>query len=163
MLSFNPLSLRISSNMRDVSYKVNQKEIDTMVRKTIITSENVEFLDKIEELSGETVTLCEQCGTCSGSCPMVAEMDITPSQMMRMVQLGQKGVLESRAMWVCASCFTCTVRCPRGLDPSKVAEALRQIKLRKVIDEVDLGTIPEDELRRLPQIALVSSLRKFTG
>jgi heterodisulfide reductase subunit C len=134
-----------------------------MIRKIVITSENVEFLDKIEELSGETVTLCEQCGTCSGSCPMVAEMDITPSQMMRMVQLGQEDVLGSKAMWVCASCFTCTVRCPRGLDPSKVAEALRQVKLRKVIDQIDLKDIPEDERKRLPQIALVSSFRKFTG
>jgi heterodisulfide reductase subunit C len=94
---------------------------------------------------------------------MVAEMDITPSHMMRMVLLGEQHVLESRAMWVCASCFTCTVRCPRGLDPSKVAEALRQVKLRKVLDELDLNDIPEDELKRLPQIALVSSFRKFTG
>ena len=134
-----------------------------MIRKTQISAANVEFLDKIQEMSGQIVTLCEQCGTCSGSCPMVAEMDITPSHMMRMVLLGEQHVLESRAMWVCASCFTCTVRCPRGLDPSKVAEALRQVKLRKVLDELDLNDIPEDELKRLPQIALVSSFRKFTG
>jgi heterodisulfide reductase subunit C len=134
-----------------------------MIQKTQISAANVEFLDRIQVLSGETITVCEQCGTCSGSCPMVAEMDITPSQMMRMVQLGQPEVLESKAMWVCASCFTCTVRCPRGLDPSKVAEALRQAKLRKVLDELDLNDIPKDELERLPQIALVSSFRKFTG
>lgn len=134
-----------------------------MIRKTQISAANIEFLEKIEELSGQILTLCEQCGTCSGSCPMVAEMDITPSQMMHMVLLGEQHVLESKAMWVCASCFTCTVRCPRGLDTSKVAEALRQLKLRKVLDELDLSDIPKDELDRLPQIALVSSFRKFTG
>jgi len=134
-----------------------------MIKKIVISRRNEEFLAKINELSGETVTLCEQCGICSGSCPMVSEMDRTPSQMMRMVQLGQEEVLEWKAMWVCASCFTCTVRCPRGLDLSKVAEALRQVKLRKAMEEIDMSEIPEQEVLRLPQIAMVSGFRKFTG
>ncbi len=134
-----------------------------MVKKVILTDKNTKFVEKVETLSGEVVTLCEQCGTCSGSCPMVSEMDITPSQMMRKVQLGQEDVCESKAMWICASCFTCTVRCPRGLDPSKVAEALRQISLRKAKDHIEIRCIPEDEIKRLPQIALVSSFRKMTG
>ena len=128
-----------------------------------ITEKNLEFLKKIEELSGEVITQCEQCGTCSGSCPMVLEMDITPSQMMRMIQLGESEVMNSKAMWLCASCFTCTVRCPRGLDLSKVAEALRQVKLRQAIDHIDIKKFPKDEIKRLPQIALISGMRKFTG
>jgi len=71
--------------------------------------------------------------------------------------------MDTKAMWICASCFACTVRCPRGLDLAKVAEALRQVKLREAIDHIDIKKIPEDEIRRLPQIALVSSFRKFTG
>jgi len=94
---------------------------------------------------------------------MVEEMDITPSQMMRMVQLGLQEVLETKAMWVCASCFACTVRCPRGLDLSRVAEALRQVTLRQAVDYLNIKNIPDDEIERLPQIALVSCGRKFTG
>jgi heterodisulfide reductase subunit C len=134
-----------------------------MTRKLVISSENEEFLARICELSGQVVTLCDQCGTCSGSCPMVGEMDITPSQMMRMVQLGQSEVLETKAMWLCASCFTCTVRCPRGLDLSRVAEALRQVLLRRAVDHINIDDIPRDELVELPQIALVAGMRKFTG
>jgi heterodisulfide reductase subunit C len=134
-----------------------------MTKKIVITSENEDFLAEVKDLSGQAVTLCDQCGTCSGSCPMIGAMDITPSEMMRMVQLGQGEVLDSRAMWLCASCFTCTVRCPRGLDLSKVAEALRQITLRKAVDHVDIYAIPKDELAALPQIALVAGMRKFTG
>jgi len=134
-----------------------------MIRKIILSSDNVDFLNKISELSDQIVTKCDQCGTCSGSCPMVNDMDITPSQMMRMVQLGRQEVMESKAMWVCASCFACTVRCPRGLDLSRVAEALRQITLRQAIDYIDIKKIPEDEIERLPQIAMVSGGRKFTG
>ena len=134
-----------------------------MIRKIILTSDNVDFLNKINELSDQIITKCDQCGTCSGSCPMVAEMDITPSQMMRMVQLGRQEVMDSKAMWVCASCFACTVRCPRGLDLSRVAEALRQVNLRLAIDYIDIKNIPDDEIERLPQIAMVSGGRKFTG
>jgi heterodisulfide reductase subunit C2 len=134
-----------------------------MTKKVVITSKNVNFLKKVTELSAQPITRCDQCGVCSGSCPMVDEMDITPSQLMRMVQLGQEEVLGSKAMWLCASCYTCTVRCPRGLDVSKVAEALRQITLRKAIDHIDIKKIPKDEIKKLPQIALVSAFRKFTG
>jgi len=134
-----------------------------MAKLITLDKDSVDFLDKIQKLSGETVTLCDQCGTCSGSCPFVEEMDITPSQIMKMVQLGQKEVMETKAMWVCASCFACTVRCPRSLDVARVAEALRQVKLRKAIDYIDINGIPDDEMDRLPQIALVSGFRKFTG
>jgi len=134
-----------------------------MTKKITISSENEEFLARVSELSGQVITLCDQCGTCSASCPMIAEMDITPSQMMRMVQLGQSEVLKSKALWLCASCFTCTVRCPRGLDLSKVAEALRQIILRQSIDYININDIPRDELVGLPQIALVAGMRKFTS
>lgn len=133
------------------------------MNKLVISHENEKFLKKISELSGQFITLCDQCGVCSGSCPMTLGMDITPSMMMRKVQLGQQEVLEAKTSWVCASCFTCTVRCPRGLDLSKVAEALRQVKLRKSIERVNINAIPKEELIRLPQIALVGCFRKCTG
>ena len=134
-----------------------------MVETVVITAKNEAFLKRIVALSAEAITVCDQCGTCSGSCPMISEMDVTPSQLMRMVQLGQSEVLDTKTMWVCASCFACTVRCPRGLDVSKVAEALRQVTLRRSVDHLDIRNIPNDELAELPQIALVSAFRKLTG
>jgi len=133
------------------------------VNKVVISDESEKFLKKISELSGQVITLCDQCGVCSGSCPMILDMDISPSMMMRKVQLGQQEILENKTPWICASCFTCTVRCPRGLDLSKVAEALRQVKLRKSIDSINISTLPEEELIQLPQIALVGCFRKCTG
>ncbi len=134
-----------------------------MANRVVFTSENEEFLEKITELSGEEITLCEQCGTCSGGCPMIGAMDITPSYMMRIIQLGQREVVETKAIWLCASCYTCTVRCPRGLDLSKVAEAARQVILRQGVDHIQIKKIPQQEMARLPTIALVSSFRKMTG
>ncbi len=134
-----------------------------MAQTIVITAKNEAFLKKIVALSAEAITVCDQCGTCSGSCPMISEMDVTPSQLMRMVQLGQSEALDTKTMWMCASCFACTVRCPRGLDLSKVAEALRQVTLRRSVDHIDIRNIPDDELAELPQIALVSAFRKLTG
>ncbi len=128
-----------------------------------LDDKGVEFLEKIMELSGETITLCDQCGTCSGGCPFITEMDVNPSQIMRQVMLGQKNIMESKTMWICASCFTCTVRCPRDLDVSKVSEALRQVKLREAIDFIDIEDISDEEAKKLPSIAIVGAFRKFTG
>lgn len=134
-----------------------------MTETLLINDKNEELIKKINEISGEVVTLCEQCGTCSGSCPLVEEMDITPSNMMRLVELGDEEVLETKTFWICASCFTCTTRCPRGIDIAKVGEALRQIKLRKAIDMIDINNISDSEKKILPQLAIVAAFRKFTS
>lgn len=134
-----------------------------MSKKIILDKESAEFTKKIIELSGEIVTLCEQCGTCSGGCPMCDKAETSPSLMMRMAALGQKEILGSDIIWYCASCYTCTVRCPRGIDISKVAEALRQIILRDSVNRIDLSKLTPAELEKLPQIALVAALRKMTG
>ena len=128
-----------------------------------IKEKNRDFLLKTEEMSGEHITLCEQCGICSTSCPMVDDMDISPANIIRLVQIGDESVLESTAIWLCASCYTCTVRCPRGIDLAAITEALRQQTLRKSIDYIKIDSIDRKELEELPAIALVSALRKYTS
>ena len=134
-----------------------------MAKKIILNEKSDAFYELVTEISGEVVTLCEQCGTCSGGCPFIDEMDIMPSQMMRKAMLGQEDVLQSETIWICAACNTCTVRCPRSLDVSKVAEALRQILLRSEVENLDINNLPEDKVKELPQIALIAAMRKFTS
>ena len=122
------------------------------------------LLNKVEELSGENIYACYQCGKCSAGCPSISEMDISPNEIIRLVQLGEeKEVLNSKAIWICASCFTCVTRCPKGVDLAKIMESLRQITLRKNVDYVNPLSISKEVLSQVPQIALVSSLRKFSG
>jgi heterodisulfide reductase subunit C len=127
------------------------------------TSENASFKSRVEELSGEDIDLCFQCGACSSGCPLTVEMDLLPSTVIRYAQLGMEEVLESNTIWVCSTCFNCEVRCPRGIDIANVMEALRQIMLRKKYDRVSLDSLDPEELRELPQIAIISNLRKLTG
>jgi len=124
---------------------------------------NKYFKDRVTELSGENVDLCFQCGACSSGCPMTQEMDYLPSKIIRMVQLGLEEALESKTIWVCTTCFNCEVHCPRGIDIANVMEALRQLVLRKKYDRVSLDELSPEELRDLPQIAIVSNQRKLTA
>ncbi len=121
------------------------------------------FKDRVNELSGENVDLCPQCGGCSSGCPMTQDMDYLPSKVIRMAQIGLVEVLESRTIWTCSTCFNCEVRCPRGIDVPNVMEALRQMVLRKKHNEVSLDDLSAEELRELPQIAIVSNQRKLTA
>ena len=122
-----------------------------------------ELRAKVQELSGQNPLACYQCGKCAAGCPSVEAMDVLPSQVMRLVQLGQvEEALETKTIWVCAACQTCKVRCPRGVDLACVMEALRQIVLREKGNYVHPGAISQNDLEGLPQIALIGGFRKFT-
>ena len=123
-----------------------------------------DFAKKVEEISGETLPSCYQCGKCSAGCPMSSAMDLMPNQIVRLVQLGlEDDIANSKTIWLCASCLTCAARCPRGVDLAKIMEALRLLTLRKSIDRVNISEIPEETVAELPQLALVGSFRKLTA
>ena len=123
-----------------------------------------DFVKKVMEISGEDLLSCYQCGKCSAGCPMVFAMDVLPNQIIRLAQLGlEEDIAKSETIWLCASCTTCAARCPRGVDLSRVMEALRLLTLRKNIDNVEPAQISKETIAALPQIALVSCFRKFTG
>ena len=123
-----------------------------------------EFVKKVKELSGQNLQSCYQCGMCSGVCPAAANMDISPRRIIELARLGlEEEIADSNTVWTCASCLACTVNCPRGFDLSKVMEAIRLLTLRKNIDHARPEDISPQDRRELPQIAMVSGLRKFTG
>lgn len=122
-----------------------------------------ELADEVEELCGQNLFGCYQCGTCSAGCPFVDDMDLTPDEVIRYVILGKEEVLQSKTIWMCASCYTCAERCPRDLDVAKIMEALRQIVLRKNIDRTHIMDIPRGTRESIPQLAFVCLFRKNIG
>lgn len=123
-----------------------------------------QFVAKVEELSGQKILACYQCGKCSAGCPAVSEMDILPNQVIRYVQLGFKDeLLKSKSYWVCASCLTCNARCPKGIKIAEVMEGVRQILLRKRKDRIHIPKLTDKQKEEVPQIALISSFRKYTS
>jgi heterodisulfide reductase subunit C len=122
------------------------------------------FVGKVEEISGQNLLACYQCGKCSAGCPAVSDMDILPNQIIRYAQLGFKDeLLQSKSIWICASCFTCNSRCPKGINIAEIIEAIRQILLRKREDHLKIEELSDSEKEDVPPIALVSSMRKFTS
>lgn len=122
------------------------------------------FVTKVEEISGQNLLACYQCGKCSAGCPAVSDMDILPNQIIRYAQLGFKDeLLQSKSIWICASCFTCNARCPKGINIAEVIEAIREILLRKRKDHLKVKKLSDAEKGDVPPIAIISSLRKFTS
>jgi len=123
-----------------------------------------DFVRKVEELSGQKLLVCYQCGKCSAGCPQVGQMDILPNQVIRLAQLGQKeDLVASKTIWVCASCLTCNVRCPKGVKIAEVMEAVRQVVLRKRKDRVRIEELTPEQRASVPPIALIASFRKSTS
>lgn len=91
-----------------------------------MSNENRGFTETVCKDSEQHLNRCYQCGKCTAGCPVASNMDLTPNQVIRMVQLGMKEeVLKSQTIWLCAFCSTCTVRCPRNVDLARVMETLR--------------------------------------
>ncbi len=124
---------------------------------------NKEDVKKIKEICEQNLLSCYQCGKCSAGCPAADVMDLLPHQVVRFAQLGLiDEILESKTIWICASCITCTASCPRGMDLAKIMEALRQVVLRKKTNYVNINEINQELLEKLPAIALVGNFRKLT-
>ena len=90
--------------------------------------------DLVQELkqAGVEVTACYQCGRCSAGCPLAEFFDLRPMQVVRLCAYGQgEPVLDSHAIWLCASCETCTTRCPNGIDIAHLMDVLRSRALRE--------------------------------
>lgn len=122
-----------------------------------------EFVQQVEEISGENLLACNQCGKCSAGCPIAFSMDLLPSQVIRMAQLGIKDVLESQTIWTCASCLTCIARCPKGVDLPRIMEALRLLSMQRSGDRMEVGQLSPEMVGELPQLALIGGFRKFTS
>ena len=89
--------------------------------------------DLVTEATGSNPFKCYQCVKCSAGCPLAEAFDLTPNQVMRSIQLEDESVLHSRAIWLCASCQTCTTRCPQEIDVTGVMDALRIESRRRKI------------------------------
>lgn len=89
------------------------------------------FLQEVEKASGQKVSACFQCHKCSSGCPSALAMDYPPHRLIRLIHLGLKEeVLKSSTPWVCASCETCTTRCPNNIDIAHLMDTVKQMAIK---------------------------------
>ena len=91
------------------------------------------FLEQVNLIpAGERINRCIQCGTCTGSCPVSYAMDISPRQLIALFRAGEmERIMKSRTIWICASCYSCTPRCPSGIKITDIIYALKRTAMEK--------------------------------
>ena len=120
--------------------------------------------DWIDITSGVDVRKCMRCGKCTAACPSFNEMEYHPHQFVYMVEKGNiEPLLNSESLYKCLTCFACVERCPRGVEPAKVVEAVRLTAVGKqgnnrLIPDMIPDMLDED----MPQQAIVTAFRKYT-
>jgi len=113
-----------------------------------------DFAEAISSVSGVNVNLCFQCTKCASGCPVSFAMDYTPPQLIHAIQLGLSDlVFKSKTVWLCASCQTCTTRCPQEVDLAVVMDALRIIAQRQKL-QAKVPEIPTFYRSALRTVAL---------
>ncbi len=120
--------------------------------------------DEIIKISGVNPKKCMKCGKCSGTCPSYNEMEYHPHQFVYMVESGDiEPLMQSDSLYKCLSCFACVERCPRGVEPAKIIEAVRLMTVRQQgKNHLKSDAIPELLDENLPQQAIVSAMRKYS-
>ena len=79
---------------------------------------------------GDKIKECMQCGTCSASCPTSYAMDYTPLEIIAALRAGLlERILRSNTIWLCASCYSCTVRCPSGIKLTDIMYELKRLAI----------------------------------
>ncbi len=128
------------------------------------TAKSERVKEQISRMSGTDVKKCMRCGKCSGTCPSYDEMEYHPHQFVYMVENGDvEALMKSPSAYKCLSCFACVDRCPRGVEPAKIIEALRLLLIReKGANHMSADDIPALVDDDLPQQAIVSALRKYS-
>ena len=119
--------------------------------------------EQILRSSGVNVLKCMRCGKCSGTCPSYDEMEYHPHEFVYMVEKGEiEKLMASESVFKCLTCFACVERCPRGVEPAKVIEAVRREMIRKQgQNHLKADRIPELLDDEMPQQAIVTAMRKY--
>ena len=124
-----------------------------------------DLAESVYRMSGADPKKCMKCGKCSATCPSFAEMDVRPHRFVKMIEEGHiEQLLKSESLWKCLSCFACVERCPRGVEPAKLVEAVRLAAVRrqggnyKTPDDIP-GLVELDG--EVPQQLITGALRKF--
>ena len=124
------------------------------------------LISEIFTNSGTDPKKCMKCGKCSASCPPSYKMDILPHRFVKNVEEGNiEALKKSKSLWNCLSCFACVERCPRGVEPAALVEAVRL----NIIREQGKNYIKPDDIpvfleldEEVPQQLVVSILRKYS-
>ena len=98
-------------------------------------------------LDEKELSYCQDCGSCTGSCPMAKSLPdkYNPRRLLQRVSQDLPNLLKSDELWLCAWCYRCTERCPSGIQPTEIFLLTRNLASRE-------GYVPENPKAIMRQI-----------
>jgi len=123
----------VSADPEEVKQKPKNKRSDSM---TLLEGRDVEtatradidenFKQQVIDAGAETLSICFQCGTCTGACPSGRRTPYRVRQLVRKSLMGFKeDLIADDTIWMCATCYECQERCPRGIKIVDIVKIVR--------------------------------------
>ena len=84
--------------------------------------------DKPPDIGGNSPSSCYDCGVCTGGCPVSRfNTRYNPRNLLKEYLRDPSSLAESELIWMCAICYTCSERCPQGIDLPEAFIAVKNI------------------------------------
>ena len=136
------------------------------------TKNNPGLREAVRKIAGVDLSVCFQCQKCASGCPVAKFTKSRPSEILRRLHLGAgPELLASDLVWTCASCETCSTRCPMGIDVAAVMDALRRLALASGVAK-PAGNVPlfnraflktVEVFGRTYELAMIAAYKLGTG
>lgn len=110
-------------NMSDIA----RQRSDVFYNLIKIDETDNTLAEELKENCGIDISMCMECGKCSGGCTNADRFDYTPRKIIQMIKIGQENrLLHMDALWICVSCQLCIDRCPSGINTPRIMDYLRE-------------------------------------
>lgn len=118
------------------------------------------FYQYVREKSDQPIELCYQCQKCAAGCKMAEQGEYTPNQIIKMVQLGMKKVLNSSSIWLCSSCEICGARCPNKIKTAEIIDVLKELAVESnIIKEKNINLFNKVFLDNVRSMGRIHEIR----
>jgi len=109
-----------------------ERRMTELATKTEALALHKQFYEDVLSMpGGEKIRICQQCGTCTGSCPTSYLMDYGPREIIAAFRAGMiDRIVKSNTIWLCTSCYYCTVRCPAGIKITDLMYELKRLAIK---------------------------------
>ena len=121
----------------------------------ILSTGRKEVLERVVK----AVRLCYQCGTCAGGCPVFRNnQDMNPRIVVEKLLLGrEEEVVEALSAWNCSLCYTCSQRCPQGVDLAHLLIDLKNLSASE--GRTPIGVL--DEMKLVHETGMTAEMSKM--
>jgi len=119
---------KFASVIKDFTEKLRVKGPNPLGKRVEAKPVQNDATESVHDVLKRTKALyCQECGKCSGSCP-ITRLDplYSPRLAVEKALLGlEKAVLTDKGLWSCLTCYLCRQRCPLDIEYDELIRTFR--------------------------------------